>query len=333
LIIASYSWNMASLLASYSFITGTGFGMMYIPSVVAVAQHFTTKQALAIGICVCGSGMGTFLLAPVEHFLLSQVGWRWTFISMGGVSFICIGCGAVMTPIQQFSMGEKKFPAKSKSCIMKCVTMVLSDDLLASPFLKTFLFIAVADCIASMALYIPFTFLPDEATSSGLTLENASFLIAAMGISSSLGRICSGWLCDRAFCNPIVLTTIMVSIASIPLLLFPWITNYVVYLSLSCLFGFLTGTWIAATSPVLVRILGLSLLSPAFGLMTAMQGVAALSGPPLAGAVVDFAADRGLALYLAGGIMCLAAVLYFVSYLDLRKREKTACRATVFESL
>ena len=67
--------------------------------------------------------------------------------------------------------------------------------------------------------------------------------------------------------------------------------------------------------------------------MTAMQGVAALSGPPLAGAVVDFAADRGLALYLAGGIMCLAAVLYFVSYLDLRKREKTACRATVFESL
>jgi len=136
LIIASYSWNMASLLASYSFITGTGFGMMYIPSVVAVAQHFTTKQALAIGICVCGSGMGTFLLAPVEHFLLSQVGWRWTFISMGGVSFICIGCGAVMTPIQQFSMGEKKFPAKGKSCIMKCVTMVLSDDLLASPFFE-----------------------------------------------------------------------------------------------------------------------------------------------------------------------------------------------------
>ena len=38
LVIASYSWNMASLIVSYSFTTGVGFGLMYVPSVVAVAQ-------------------------------------------------------------------------------------------------------------------------------------------------------------------------------------------------------------------------------------------------------------------------------------------------------
>ena len=67
---------------------------------------------------------------------------------------------------------------------------------------------------------------------------------------------------------------------------------------------------------------GLSLLSPAFGLMTAMQGAAALTGPPLAGAAVDLAGDRGLALYLAGGIMCVAAVLYMIAFLSMRRREK-----------
>ena len=100
LIVSSFSHSMVSLIASYSFITGVGFGFMYIPSVVAVAQHFTTKQSLALGICVCGSGMGTFILAPVEQFLLREVGWRWTFFCMGGLCWVCVLCGASMTPIK-----------------------------------------------------------------------------------------------------------------------------------------------------------------------------------------------------------------------------------------
>jgi len=334
LMVASFSNNMVSLIASYSFITGVGFGFMYVPSVVAVAQHFTSKQALALGICVCGSGMGTFILAPVEQFLLREVGWRWTFFCMGGICWICILCGASMTPVKQ-----QKFPdehaimtsSSPPSCMMKCISMVISKNLLASPSLSTFLLIALADCVASTSLYIPFTFLPDEATSSGVSISDASFLIAAIGISSSVGRISSGWLCDRSWCNPAVLTTMVVALASIPLLLFSTISNYILYLALSCLFGFLTGVWIAATSPLLVRVLGLSLLSPAFGLMTSIQGAAALTGPPLAGAVVDMLGDRGLTMDLAGGIMCVAAILYMMTVLNMRRQEqnekrKLACK-------
>merc|ERR1719186_1449797 len=227
-----------------------------------------------------------------------------------------------MTPVYQPGHDEEGGRTTPKSCLAICISMVLSEELLSSPALSTFLLVAFADCIASMALYIPFTFLPDEATYSGVSFEDASFLIAAMGISSSVGRICSGWVCDYAWCNPIVLTTAMVSAAAVPPLLFPWISNYVLYLSLSCLFGFLTGVWIAAPSPILVRVLGLSLLSPAFGLMTAMQGAAALTGPPLAGAAIDLAGDRGVSLHLAGGVMCVAAWLYVVAYLSMRRGEK-----------
>ena len=178
---------------------------------------------------------------------------------MGGVCCLCIVCGSVMTPIDQPPV-QTTIEKSSKSCVDKCIAMVLSEELRSSPALSTFLLVCVADCIASMALYIPFTFLPDEATSSGVSLENASFLIAAMGICSSVGRVCSGLLCDRAWCNPLVLTACTVAAASIPPLLFPWISMYVFYLTLSCLFGFLTGIWIAATSPILVRLLGKSVL-------------------------------------------------------------------------
>ena len=58
----------------------------YLPSVVGVAPFFTENRALAIGICLCGSGVGrkcfqvqfiflphkvgTFGLAPVSNFIL-----------------------------------------------------------------------------------------------------------------------------------------------------------------------------------------------------------------------------------------------------------------------
>ena len=57
--------------------------------------------------------------------------------------------------------------------------------------------------------------------------------------------------------------------------------------------------------------------------MTTIQGAAALTGPPLAGAVVDILGNRGLTMDLAGGIMCLAALFYnMVSYLSMRKHDK-----------
>jgi len=180
----------------------------------------------------------------------------------------------------------------------------------------------VADCLATMGLFIPFTFLPDEAHFAGIATEDAAFLVAVMGITSSVGRLLSGWVCDQTWCNPILLTSVMVMAAAVPPLAFPWISQYSMYLTLCSLFGLLTGVWIAATSPMLVHVLGLDLLSPAFGLMTAAQGGAALAGPPLAGMVVDLVRDRGMALHLSGAILGLASVIFVLAYIQHSRRNR-----------
>jgi len=61
---------------------GIGFGLMYLPSVVMVGFYFDKKRALATGIAVCGSGIGTFALAPVVNFLVSEYGWKVSLISL-----------------------------------------------------------------------------------------------------------------------------------------------------------------------------------------------------------------------------------------------------------
>ena len=46
-------------------IKGLGFGLIYLPAIVSVSIYFEKKRAFATGIAVCGSGLGTFIMAPV----------------------------------------------------------------------------------------------------------------------------------------------------------------------------------------------------------------------------------------------------------------------------
>ena len=55
---------------------GMGFGLMYLPSIVMVGFYFDKKRALATGIAVCGSGIGTFLFAPLANFLVAEYSWK-----------------------------------------------------------------------------------------------------------------------------------------------------------------------------------------------------------------------------------------------------------------
>ena len=84
--------------------------------------------------------------------------------------------------------------------------------------------------------------------------------------------------------------------------------------------------WVSATPPALIHLLGVPLLGPAFGLLTAVRGSAALSGPPLAGMVVDMLGDRKMALVVAGGGMTLSSMFYIITALANRRRVALARR-------
>jgi len=55
---------------------GIGFGLMYLPSIAMVSFYFDKRRALATGLAVCGSGVGTFALAPFFNYLVDEYGWK-----------------------------------------------------------------------------------------------------------------------------------------------------------------------------------------------------------------------------------------------------------------
>lgn len=345
LLLASFAWDLTSLYLSYSLMTGVGFGMMYIPAIVAVAEHFHRRRSLALGICVCGTGLGTFLLAPLESWSLDLMGWRWSMVLLAGLCFACTLCAAAMTPVKDEATAtaadkescqldttqNDRLIAASSGCWRRLIVPLVGEDLAGHSNLSVYLLVTLADAVGTVALFIPFTYLPEVAVTAGVSAESAAYLVAAGGLASSCGRILSGWLSD--WTCPLALTTGAVVLAALQPILLTWCSAFPAFLLFTCLYGALTGAWIAAATPLLLKILSLHLLTPAFGLMTAVQGFAALAGTPLAALVVEYTGLQEASLILTGALLILSAILFATSYVVLRQKRRKSERRSFYTAL
>lgn len=226
---ASFSWNLQLLLVCYSLITGLGFGLMYIPGVVACQEHFSKRRALAQGLAVCGTGMGTLLFPPFVECIIATYGWRSTFRVLSGICFGSILCGASMIPAKKSGDLPKEEEVSDDRNLEQNVSLkgwrwllslIAGKSLASSVYLPTFLIVMFGDFSATMALYIPYTHLPKMAMARGINAKDAAFLISAAGIGSTIGRIVAGLLCDLGSIHPMTITLIATLLASIQSFLF-----------------------------------------------------------------------------------------------------------------
>ncbi|XP_067646422.1 monocarboxylate transporter 14 [Eurosta solidaginis] len=98
-VLSTFSTSVNMLMLTYGVIGGFGFGMIYLPAVVAVGYYFETKRSLATGIAVCGSGFGTFAFAPLATYLLQLYGWKSSLLIFAGLILNCAIFGAMMRPL------------------------------------------------------------------------------------------------------------------------------------------------------------------------------------------------------------------------------------------
>lgn len=68
----------------YGVLGGIGFCFIYMPSVIIVGYYFEKWRPLATGIALCGSGVGTFILAPISTQLIENYGWRNALLMQAG---------------------------------------------------------------------------------------------------------------------------------------------------------------------------------------------------------------------------------------------------------
>jgi MFS transporter, MCT family, solute carrier family 16 (monocarboxylic acid transporters), member 14 len=82
--LSSFAKSMIHLHIFYGILGGIGFCCIYLPSVIIVGYYFEKWRPLATGIALCGSGVGTFIMAPISNALIASYGWQNALMAQGG---------------------------------------------------------------------------------------------------------------------------------------------------------------------------------------------------------------------------------------------------------
>lgn len=107
-VLSTLSTSVEMLMLTYGVLGGFGFGLIYLPAVVAVGYYFETKRSLATGIAVCGSGFGTFAFAPFANWLLANFDWKNANLILAGLILNCAAFGALMRPLEYPKVSKVK---------------------------------------------------------------------------------------------------------------------------------------------------------------------------------------------------------------------------------
>jgi len=106
--LSIFSPNMNYMIVIYGICGGFGFGMMYLPAILIVNFYFDKKRALATGIAVSGTGIGTMVFAPLGRYLLDTYQWKQSHIIISAFILNGIVCGAVFRPLEQNRLKKRE---------------------------------------------------------------------------------------------------------------------------------------------------------------------------------------------------------------------------------
>ncbi|XP_057332650.1 uncharacterized protein LOC130672237 [Microplitis mediator] len=107
-ILSSFSTTIEVMYLTFGVLAGMGLGLCYVTAVVSIAYWFDKKRTLAVGLGACGTGIGTFLYAPMTTYFISEYGWRGTCLLLAGTFFNLIVCGTIMRDPEWWIIEQNK---------------------------------------------------------------------------------------------------------------------------------------------------------------------------------------------------------------------------------
>ncbi|XP_004932688.1 monocarboxylate transporter 7 [Bombyx mori] len=99
--VSYYATSVEYLYIIYGIMGGIGLCMIYMPAVLTVGFYFEKWRGLATGLALCGSGVGTFVIAILTNKLNESLqNWRLIVLIHAAMLLLCMLFGALFRPIK-----------------------------------------------------------------------------------------------------------------------------------------------------------------------------------------------------------------------------------------
>ena len=305
-LLMSQITSIWQLYLFYGVMAGIGVSGGWVPLLSVVTRWFVKRRGMVTGIVASGVGLGTIIVPPVARWLISDYGWRFSYIVMGSAALIVTMIAAQFLRRDPGEMGLAPYGADEAS-----------DDSLNSAGegfsfqevlrRRQFWTICLAlfgfgYCLQTVMVHIVL-----YATETGVSAVSAATVLACIGGASIAGRPIMGAAGDRIGNKlAIVIGFTIVSAALLWLLIARELWMFYLFASF---FGFAYGSIAVLQSPLVAELFGLRSHGIILGAVTFSITIGGAVGPVLAGYIFDVTGSYNLAVIVCVMLILVAWIL------------------------
>ena len=201
----------AAVLVIGGFDLSAHAGVVYNAVIACVNGWFADKKGMASGAMMMSFGFSALLMSRAFQALLGGMGWKEIYMLLGTVIGLVIAASAFVLknpPAAQTAAGTEK-------------DVSTREMLKTGSFWKLFAFFTLLAAVGSTAI----GFGRDYFRSVGMAENAAVTLAGLLAVFNGLGRLFSGWLCDRAGLSRTRMVTSAVAIGAPALALLACVTS------------------------------------------------------------------------------------------------------------
>ncbi len=296
------------LYLSYGILLGTGMSFAYLPVISTVSRWFVRRRGTALGLTVAGVGIGTLLLAPFAQFLISEFGWRASYLILAAlVVVIALPVSRLMRldPSEKGLLPYGMQEMETQSNENDDSPSSLADFSLKRAIQTTqFWLLAVMYASLVLAVQMVMVHLKAYAVEFNVPEMAAATAVGLVGGASIGGRIVMGILSDRIGKKASFSTAYVLMAAMMFWLLRarqPW--EFYVF---STVFGFGYGACVPLFPAAIGDWFGTKFHGSIFGVLSAAAALGGTAGPLLAGYAYDTTGGYSSAIVIGGAVLFAA---------------------------
>jgi MFS family permease len=273
-----------------------GNGAAHLAYSRSISTWFERRLGMALAFVMVGAGLGAMILPVFAQAIITRLGWRAAYASLGGLSLL------LGLPLSWRYIRERG-PSKREQANTVHPGMAWQEGLRSYAFwiVTAILF------VSSISMNGAVTHLSALLTDRGVSAGNAALCAAFLGGASVLGRIVTGWLLDRFFAPYVALGINLIT--ALGILLLARAGNFPIGCLAAVFIGIGAGGEAATTPYLLTRYFGLRAFSTLYGVTWTFYAAAGAIGPVILGRAFDVTGSYASLLTLLAATLALAAAM------------------------
>ncbi|KAF2773276.1 MFS general substrate transporter [Teratosphaeria nubilosa] len=283
IFMMSLSTTYWQLMLTQGVMTGLGGGLFFTPALGLIATYFSQRRALATGLSTTGNSAGGAIYPLIVKELLPKLGFAWTARVL---AFLNLGLLAVVIALM-----KPRLPPRTSGPML---------DLASFKDIPYTLYVACLFC-SMWGIYYTFYYLGSFGEDSlDLSYSTSTTLIILLNATGTPARILPAFFADKfGQLNLLVPTLLCLNITA-----WSWlaVSSTPGLYAFTVVYGLLNGTFQSLMPSTVAKLTPrLDMVGTRLGMAFGVLSFAALTGPPIGGAIVSAMGGRYV------GALCWAA--------------------------